>query len=216
MTCPDCGMHPEDTIWDGITVAFNRKQLLPSLRPPTTIAAAAPSHDSQYVYQQTAIVDPILRKAVRPLVEGPALDEGGVDENVAEGPEGLDAEAEVEQAKSKREKMIAEGTELVELAPLVCISLIDLDIGLDPTENNVKQLLEIPAVYNVLRHEKSSAGEYSGNTMKTCNWLIARTTYVVSYLIDKGRKLEMPGSMIQEQWQKYPKLKHDQVHEGSK
>ncbi|KAJ6525795.1 hypothetical protein DFH09DRAFT_861747, partial [Mycena vulgaris] len=72
----------------------------------------------------------------------------------------------------------------------------------DPTENNVKQLLEIPAVYNVLRHEKSSAGEYSGNTMKTCNWLIARTTYVVSYLIDKGRKLETPGSMIQEQWQK--------------
>ncbi|KAJ6493782.1 hypothetical protein DFH09DRAFT_1104463 [Mycena vulgaris] len=203
----------------------------PLFVPPTTIAAAAPSHDSQYVYQQIAIVDPTLRKAVRPLVEGPALDEGGVDENVAEGSEGLDAEAEVEQAKSKREKMIAEAIELVELAPLVCISLIDLDIGLDPTENNVKQLLEIPAVYNVLRHEKSSAGEYLGNTMKMCNWLIARTTYVVSYLIDKGRKLETPGSMIQEQWEKsgcyysmppirrrpqYPKLKHDQVHEGSK
>ncbi|KAJ6525796.1 hypothetical protein DFH09DRAFT_1095509 [Mycena vulgaris] len=50
---------------------------------------------------QATIHNPTLRKADRPLVEGPASDEGGVDENVAEGPEGLDAEAEVEQAKQK-------------------------------------------------------------------------------------------------------------------
>ncbi|KAJ7429232.1 hypothetical protein FB451DRAFT_1007193, partial [Mycena latifolia] len=31
MTCPDCGTHPEDTIWDGVTLAFSRKQLLASL-----------------------------------------------------------------------------------------------------------------------------------------------------------------------------------------
>ncbi|KAJ6567485.1 hypothetical protein B0H10DRAFT_1758273, partial [Mycena sp. CBHHK59/15] len=37
MQCPDCGTHPDDTIWDGVTLAFSRKHLLASLCPPTMI-----------------------------------------------------------------------------------------------------------------------------------------------------------------------------------
>ncbi|KAJ7675309.1 hypothetical protein B0H17DRAFT_838754, partial [Mycena rosella] len=40
-SCPDCGPHPQDTIWDGVTLAFMRKQQLASLCPPTTIVAEA-------------------------------------------------------------------------------------------------------------------------------------------------------------------------------
>ncbi|KAJ7829970.1 hypothetical protein B0H14DRAFT_3088025 [Mycena olivaceomarginata] len=35
MQCPRCGPSPDNTIWDGVTLAFNRKHLLPSLGPPT-------------------------------------------------------------------------------------------------------------------------------------------------------------------------------------
>ncbi|KZP07053.1 hypothetical protein FIBSPDRAFT_763412 [Athelia psychrophila] len=35
MLCPVCGPIPEDTIWDGITLVFSQKHLLPSLCPPT-------------------------------------------------------------------------------------------------------------------------------------------------------------------------------------
>ncbi|KAJ7363896.1 hypothetical protein DFH08DRAFT_682341, partial [Mycena albidolilacea] len=31
MMCPQCGPSPEATIWDGATLAFNQKHLLPSL-----------------------------------------------------------------------------------------------------------------------------------------------------------------------------------------
>ncbi|PPQ87257.1 hypothetical protein CVT26_015205, partial [Gymnopilus dilepis] len=34
--CSHCGPTPDLTIWDGVTVAFSRKNLLPTLRPPTT------------------------------------------------------------------------------------------------------------------------------------------------------------------------------------
>ncbi|KAJ7211778.1 hypothetical protein B0H12DRAFT_1033424, partial [Mycena haematopus] len=33
MMCPRCGPSPENTIWDGVTLAFNRKHLLPTLDP---------------------------------------------------------------------------------------------------------------------------------------------------------------------------------------
>ncbi|KAF8530862.1 hypothetical protein JB92DRAFT_2693930, partial [Gautieria morchelliformis] len=33
--CPLCGPSPAHTIWDGVTLAFHQKHLLPSLTPPT-------------------------------------------------------------------------------------------------------------------------------------------------------------------------------------
>ncbi|KAJ6464112.1 hypothetical protein DFH09DRAFT_957992, partial [Mycena vulgaris] len=73
MTCPDCGLHPEDTIWDGVTLALSRKQLLGSLCPPTTVFDEAPDHDSRYVYQQALLVEPDLRKCLRNIVSGPSV-----------------------------------------------------------------------------------------------------------------------------------------------
>ncbi|KAH9480806.1 hypothetical protein JR316_0007406 [Psilocybe cubensis] len=37
MMCPECGPSPDATIWDGVSVAFSRRNLLPSLHPPTTL-----------------------------------------------------------------------------------------------------------------------------------------------------------------------------------
>ncbi|KAK7016722.1 hypothetical protein VNI00_018856 [Paramarasmius palmivorus] len=35
MSCPVCGDTPENVIWDGVTLAFSKKHLLDSLKPPT-------------------------------------------------------------------------------------------------------------------------------------------------------------------------------------
>ena len=72
MECPSCGPSPENTIWDGITLAFNQKHILPSLEPPTTVFG-----DSQirkrtcYVYKQQLLPDKDLRKLVRRIISGP-------------------------------------------------------------------------------------------------------------------------------------------------
>ncbi|KAF8508839.1 hypothetical protein JB92DRAFT_2659023, partial [Gautieria morchelliformis] len=39
--CPVCGPSPSMTIWDGITLAYSKKHLLPSLQPPTMTTADA-------------------------------------------------------------------------------------------------------------------------------------------------------------------------------
>ncbi|TFK62329.1 hypothetical protein BDN72DRAFT_733318, partial [Pluteus cervinus] len=48
MVCPQCGPTPSDTIWDGVTLAFNRKHLLSNLAPPTQIQGDAPAHTRKY------------------------------------------------------------------------------------------------------------------------------------------------------------------------
>ena len=37
MWCLMCGNTPAVTIWDGVTLSFNRKNILPTLRPPTVV-----------------------------------------------------------------------------------------------------------------------------------------------------------------------------------
>jgi hypothetical protein len=36
MSCTLCGPHPKTVIWDGVTLAFDKKHITPTLRPPTT------------------------------------------------------------------------------------------------------------------------------------------------------------------------------------
>lgn len=74
MTCPRCGPSPEDVIWDGVTLAFSKRHLLASLRPPTTIS---PSHsnirsDVRYYAQQQLIESKEIRKMVRQAMKDPA------------------------------------------------------------------------------------------------------------------------------------------------
>ncbi|KAG2021190.1 hypothetical protein CC2G_006445 [Coprinopsis cinerea AmutBmut pab1-1] len=75
MTCGKCGEFPDTVIWDGITLAFGRKHVRSSLRPPTT-----PSQDSlvrekmKYHKKQQLIEDKNLRKRLRLVLDPPDLD----------------------------------------------------------------------------------------------------------------------------------------------
>ena len=37
MSCPACGPTPDNVIWDGVSLSFHRKHLLPTLQPPTVV-----------------------------------------------------------------------------------------------------------------------------------------------------------------------------------
>jgi CxC4 like cysteine cluster associated with KDZ transposases len=74
MECPDCGPSPENIIWDGVTLAFHRKHLLPTLCPPTTICDDSVIREkTRYVYNQQLLPEKGLRKLVREIITGPPL-----------------------------------------------------------------------------------------------------------------------------------------------
>lgn len=74
MSCSSCGTAPETVIWDGITLAYGKKHLLPSLRPPTTVhPQSAVRKNTVYRPHQQLLRDPVLRKHVREALRGPSV-----------------------------------------------------------------------------------------------------------------------------------------------
>jgi len=73
MRCPECGPTPNDTIWDGVTLAFSRKHLLPSLLPPTVSHDDSASRQSQYQSNQQILPQSKIRKVIRKVVTGRSL-----------------------------------------------------------------------------------------------------------------------------------------------
>jgi hypothetical protein len=61
-------------IWDGVTLAFSRKHLLPTLQPPTTLHDDSPVHNEcRYQINQQLLGDAKLRKLIRNIIVGPSL-----------------------------------------------------------------------------------------------------------------------------------------------
>ncbi|KDR76770.1 hypothetical protein GALMADRAFT_67161 [Galerina marginata CBS 339.88] len=71
MNCPKCGPSPRATIWDGVTLAFTWKNILPSLRPPTYIHPDAPQRSEiRYPVNPQCIPDKELRKSITAIFIG--------------------------------------------------------------------------------------------------------------------------------------------------
>ncbi|KAF8871836.1 hypothetical protein BD779DRAFT_1453446 [Infundibulicybe gibba] len=137
MTCPECGPHPENTIWDGVTLAFNRKHLLSSLQPPTTIHEQAVSRDKTcYITGQQLIPDSKLRKVVRRIIVGKALALSTEESNKGdEGEEEEEGEGEGEDEDDDDESKIIdkayqERMKRAELIPPTCMQLTQINRGL--------------------------------------------------------------------------------------
>ena len=73
MQCPTCGISPETVIWDGVTVAFSRKNIQSSLQPPTVCHEDSVSRDSRYQAQLQAIPQSETRKLLKKVVSGRSL-----------------------------------------------------------------------------------------------------------------------------------------------
>lgn len=72
MSCTVCGPYPDTVVWDGVVLAFGKKKLLESIRPPTIS-----SDDAQqrllikYQPKQQLIKDRKLRKRIQTMLHGP-------------------------------------------------------------------------------------------------------------------------------------------------
>ncbi|KAJ3556445.1 hypothetical protein NP233_g11977 [Leucocoprinus birnbaumii] len=67
--CPDCGPHPDNVIWDGVSLSFGLEKLSGSLEPPTTTSSSLPIRpDVKYFPKQQALPDSSLRKLLRKII----------------------------------------------------------------------------------------------------------------------------------------------------
>lgn len=74
MMCSRCGPTPDITIWDGVTIAFSRKNLLPSLRPPTTIGSTSAVRNDVRLTQNLQIIgNRTARLMLLHVLKGPKL-----------------------------------------------------------------------------------------------------------------------------------------------
>jgi hypothetical protein len=68
MKCPRCGPTPEVTIWDGVTLGFHEKHLLPTLQPPTKTHESSVNREAKSIQNQQVLTDKQLRQDVKKIV----------------------------------------------------------------------------------------------------------------------------------------------------
>lgn len=95
MVCPDCGPSPEDVIFDGITLGFQKKFLRSSLRPPTILHPDSVQRDNaQYIPGQQLLTEVSLRRNTRKVMQGPqAVDDLLEEEYLLDGGDGDSSQA---------------------------------------------------------------------------------------------------------------------------
>lgn len=116
MRCLSCGDTPAVTIWDGVTLSFNRKHLLPTLRPPTVVDER--SEIKQGVRHQHGlqlIADKHLRKHMQMILNGKPL-------LVPQLPGSSDSDGPPTPTAATKEMM-----DRMELVPGVVAQLLQLD-----------------------------------------------------------------------------------------
>lgn len=74
MQCLSCGENPAVTIWDGVTLSFNRKNILPTLRPPTVVDDLSEIKEGVKPQQGLQLIaDKPLRKHLQIILNGKPL-----------------------------------------------------------------------------------------------------------------------------------------------
>lgn len=74
MCCLRCGDIPVVTIWDGVTLSFNRKHLLATLKPPTVVDEQSEVRSGVKPQQGLQLIpDKQLRKLMQTALNGKPL-----------------------------------------------------------------------------------------------------------------------------------------------
>jgi hypothetical protein len=74
MRCLHCGDVPKVTIWDGVTLSFNRKNILSTLKPPTVVDEQSEvKHGTKAQQGLQLISDKPLRKLIHTILSGKPL-----------------------------------------------------------------------------------------------------------------------------------------------
>jgi hypothetical protein len=154
MTCQKCGPNPDVAIFDGVTLAFNRKNLLSTIRPPTTITSASQAKPSvRPAPNLQCLKDKGIRKRIRLILSGPKLlvpdfVNLGLDDSGAE-----DEASKRRQAEKRKAEALAERMEMVPGVVKV-LTEIDQDLGalfdLHFGEHAIARRQVAPGVYRKL------------------------------------------------------------------
>ncbi|KAJ7367062.1 hypothetical protein DFH08DRAFT_678486, partial [Mycena albidolilacea] len=299
MQCPRCGPSPDNTIWDGVTLAFNRKHLLPSLEPPTMPQPESIERGTtRYVTGQQLLVYQKIRRLVRRVITGGPLTKdmitgkvvpaGGEpdaedeeeeeddenDDEIENGSTGAQTQTRGERAAARARKEMLERLDAipgaVEGLNRACPSLGELfeskfgEVSVirgivapdvyrrffiqvsaeesvlqmttkpalnaleafvnEPSHRNASALVEIPAIHELLRHEKGLADTFPENTIGICRWVLERGRAVLNSLIKGPEPPRVTDGSVEKPWTetgccyglpkirerpRYPKLKHD-------
>ncbi|KAF7354662.1 hypothetical protein MSAN_01379900 [Mycena sanguinolenta] len=275
MMCPHCGPCPENTIWDGVTLAFNRKHLLPSLEPPTKSQPdSIERKTTRYLPSQQLVPSKTVRRAVRRVLTGGPLtmarikaaalplepedpneeDDEDEDENEEDGEvqSGSGASGKRTRAQKAAARTQQELLERLQAIPdavaglsQVCpalgtlfelkfgeVSVIQGKVAPDvyrrlflqitaeesvlqmttkpaldalevfvtqPTHRNASALVEIPAIHELLTHEKNSTLLFPETTVEVCRWILDRGRMVLSSLI-KGPEPPKIDEGVEKPW----------------
>ncbi|KAL0569436.1 hypothetical protein V5O48_012524 [Marasmius crinis-equi] len=247
MSCPKCGDNPDCVIWDGVTLAFGRKHLLDSLKPPTFTDARSPICERRPIKKPQLIQDTqkepirkLLKRWIRGVAKKGKKQKGGNEDEEDYGKGSLeDYELLVARLMtvSKEaaalfhrtfaltskidpslrrlygvvfEQVAAEESALQMVNPR-CIQCLEAFVGAQDWET-ASQLLDIPAIYNVLEAEFKRNGCYPRDLLDFCAWLLRRAKSVLSDVLSNGgRSVASTGAGVAEEddWKKVtakPKL----------
>jgi len=134
MRCPVCGPEPRIVIFDGITLAYGKKHLTSSLRPPTAPDPLSEVQECTYVKRQEGIPDKKLRGLIKFIITGRSLVVAEREiSSVPSQPQIEDSDSgmeEVASTPSEKAKMLAGVLERVKAIPVVEEGLRNIDQSL--------------------------------------------------------------------------------------
>ncbi|KAH9478163.1 hypothetical protein JR316_0008616 [Psilocybe cubensis] len=158
MICSICGPTPDATIWDGVTVAYSRRNLLPSLTPPTMQGKRSIQRSngpqlstlSNQIFSEGTVEYDRNKKLVERITKIPDLVEKLSEINISLG------------------------------------RLFNTHFGLavvlkNPLDSKASALRFIPSLYQVVKHEIKT-GKLSADVLGVCEWLYLRSKVVFDLL----------------------------------
>uniref|UniRef100_A0A8H8CF18 HMG domain-containing protein n=1 Tax=Psilocybe cubensis TaxID=181762 RepID=A0A8H8CF18_PSICU len=107
MTCLECGPNPKATIWDGVTVAFSRQMLLPSLHPPTLTGPSSIERPEVHPTSNLhAIPNRNIRILIRFILKGPPLTTLSTEAEVTEASPHFERNKKIVERLSKVSELV--------------------------------------------------------------------------------------------------------------
>ncbi|KAJ7591940.1 hypothetical protein C8J56DRAFT_1046298 [Mycena floridula] len=206
MKCPTCSDEPESLLCDGVSISFQKKQLLESLEPPTVLtpdcevrALVKPCPKTQLILEEK------VRKLMRVMLKGPGVvDSTGKEHrtkcslllesftNINESLSGLfrrrfvDMEFsaprdEVEKVYDIFFSQVCTDESVLQLIPHT--ALVGLTaFNSDPTKTRASELIMIPSLFAVLALERKES-QYSDVILGVARWMEKEARRVLNKLM---------------------------------
>ncbi|KAJ3846330.1 hypothetical protein EV368DRAFT_52947 [Lentinula lateritia] len=199
--CSICGKSPDNVIWDGVTLAYGRKHLETSLRPPITQDAAASErkewlvetaewrrlhcwiHRGGLAYEASPDKDREREEAgiIERRSDYPAIQEYlySVDKSLGDlftqnlGTETLSADESTLQTVNRESLQALHA------------------FNLKPNQDTASRLIGIPILYHILRDDFDKLNGYSATVRGVCSWMYRRC-YEVFTLVMRGVTSPVP------------------------